>query len=133
MQVIFAIGVSMIALAALVHLPRWAIATIAIVMIAGHNMLDGVKAAQFGAAAPLWHVLHEPGMLQLAGGIKPFVLYPLIPWIGVMAAGYALGPVFQLGSRTRAQRLLAWRCRHGRLRCPARDQSLRRSRAMDCA
>jgi uncharacterized membrane protein len=106
MQVIFAIGVSMIALAALVHLPRWAIATIGIAMIASHNMLDGIKAAQFGAAAPLWQMLHEPGMLRLASGIKPFVLYPLVPWIGVMAAGYALGPVFQLDSRTRIRRLL---------------------------
>src|SRR5215831_19426321 len=45
--VIFAIGASMIVLAALVHLPRWVIAAIGLVMIGGHNMLDGVKAAQF--------------------------------------------------------------------------------------
>src|SRR5215831_11211751 len=45
--VIFAIGASMIMLAVLVHLPRWVIAAIGLVMIGGHNMLDGVKAAQF--------------------------------------------------------------------------------------
>jgi uncharacterized membrane protein len=61
MQVIFAIGTSMIALAALVHLPRWAIATIGIVMIAGHNMLDGIKATEFGAAGPY-------GMCCMSGG-----------------------------------------------------------------
>ena len=44
MQVIFAIGASMVVLAALVHLPRWAIATIGVGMIAGHNLLDGIKA-----------------------------------------------------------------------------------------
>src|SRR5262245_45435960 len=44
MQVIFAIGASMVVLAALVHLPRWAIATIGVTMIAGHNLLDGIKA-----------------------------------------------------------------------------------------
>ncbi|MBX9825234.1 MAG: heparan-alpha-glucosaminide N-acetyltransferase domain-containing protein [Xanthobacteraceae bacterium] len=96
MQVIFAIGASMIALAALVHLPRWAIAVVGLGMILGHNMLDGFKAETFGAAAPLWHLLHQPGMLDLGAGIKLFALYPLIPWIGVMAAGYALGPVFAL-------------------------------------
>jgi uncharacterized membrane protein len=93
-QVIFAIGASMIALAALVLLPRWAIATVGLVMIAGHNLFDGVKAAQFGAAAPLWNVLHQPAHLQLAPGVDLVVLYPLIPWIGVMAAGYLLGPLF---------------------------------------
>ncbi len=93
-QVIFVIGASMIALAGLVHLPRWAIAAAGLVMIFGHNLLDGIKAAQFGAAAPVWNFLHQPGHLQLAPGVDLVVLYPLIPWIGVMAAGYALGPVF---------------------------------------
>src|SRR5262245_19072926 len=45
LQVIFAIGAAMIALAVLVHLPRWAIAAAGIAMIAGHNMLDGIKAS----------------------------------------------------------------------------------------
>jgi uncharacterized membrane protein len=95
-QVIFAIGVSMIALAALVHLPRWAIATFGLALIAGHNLFDGIKAEQFGAAAPLWNVLHQPAAFDLTRGFKLIVLYPLIPWIGVMAASYALGPLFTL-------------------------------------
>lgn len=93
-QVIFAIGVSMVALAAFVHLPRQAIGAIGLAMIAGHNALDGIKAEQLGAAAPLWHLLHQPGLFDIAHGVKFYVLYPLIPWIGVMAVGYALGPVF---------------------------------------
>src|SRR5262245_63831369 len=92
----------MIALAAFVHLPRWAIATAGIIMIGGHNMLDGFAAAQFGAAAPVWNFLHQPGHLALAKGVDATVLYTLIPWIGVMAAGYALGPVF---TRKRAARV----------------------------
>jgi uncharacterized membrane protein len=104
-QVIFAIGVSMIALAALVHLPRTAIAAIGLVMIAGHNALDGIKAGQLGAAAPLWHVLHQPGLFDIAPGVKFFVLYPLIPWIGVMAVGYALGPVFLQERTVRVRQL----------------------------
>src|SRR6185503_14180187 len=59
-QVIFAIGVSMVALSAIVYLPRGAIAAIGLAMIAGHNALDGIKAEQLGAAAPLWHLLHQP-------------------------------------------------------------------------
>lgn len=106
-QVIFAIGVSMIVLAALVHLPRWLVATISLAMIAGHHLLDGIKAEQLGAAAPLWHLLHQPGTIELMSGFKLFVLYPLIPWIGVMAAGYALGSVFRLDGATRTRSLLA--------------------------
>jgi uncharacterized membrane protein len=104
-QVIFAIGVSMVALAAFVHLPRSAIAAIGLAMIAGHNALDGIKAEQLGAAAPLWNLLHQPGLFDIAPGVKFFVLYPLIPWIGVMAAGYALGPVFTQERAARVQQL----------------------------
>ena len=104
-QVIFAIGVSMVALSAIVYLPRGAIAAIGLAMIAGHNALDGIKAEQLGAAAPLWHLLHQPGLFSIAPRVKFVVLYPLIPWIGVMAAGYALGPVFTQGRAARVQQL----------------------------
>jgi uncharacterized membrane protein len=107
LQVIFAIGVSMITLAALVHLPRWAIAAVGLALIAGHNLFDGIKAEQLGAAAPVWHLLHQPGAIDLPGGFKLFVLYPLIPWIGVVAAGYALGPLFRLDREIRVRRLFA--------------------------
>ena len=100
--VIFAIGASMIALAAFVHLPRWAVATAGIIMIGGHNVFDGIAAVQFGAAAPVWNFLHQPGHLVLAKGVDATVLYTLIPWTGVMAAGYALGPIFM---RERAARV----------------------------
>jgi len=104
-QVIFAIGVSMVALSTIVHLPRGAIAAIGLAMIAGHNALDGIKAEQLGAAAPLWNLLHQPGLFDIAPGVKFFVLYPLVPWIGVMAAGYALGPVFTQERAARVQQL----------------------------
>jgi uncharacterized membrane protein len=103
--VIFVIGASMVALAALIWLPRWAIAALALVMIAGHNLFDGIRAEQLGQGGALWHVLHQPGMVRLSDHIKLFVLYPLVPWIGVMAAGYALGPVMQREPDAR-QRLL---------------------------
>ncbi|GAH13556.1 unnamed protein product, partial [marine sediment metagenome] len=84
--IIFVIGISMIALAALVWLPRWAIAVVALVMIAAHNLFDGLRADALGAASWVWHLLHDPGRIDLANGAQLYVLYPLIPWIGVMAA-----------------------------------------------
>jgi uncharacterized membrane protein len=93
LQVIWAIGVSMIVLSGLLYLPRWAVGAIGIVMIAAHNLLDGIQAAQFGQLGWLWHVLHQPALLHPTPEVAVVALYPLIPWMGVMAAGYALGPV----------------------------------------
>src|SRR5262245_627951 len=62
-QVIWVIGASMVILAGLVRLPRLAIGAIALALIAGHNLTDGVKPEAFGALAPLWQVLHVQGPL----------------------------------------------------------------------
>jgi uncharacterized membrane protein len=88
--VLWALGWSMIALAGLVHLPLTAIAVFGTVTIAGHNLFDGVRSAN-----PLWTVLHAPGFLLQTPEHTVFVGYPLVPWIGVMAAGYALGAVWE--------------------------------------
>lgn len=91
--VIWALGMSMIVLAALIHLPRAGIAAFGVALIAGHNLFDGIQAGDLGALGGLWTVLHEPGSVRF-GGVNLYLLYPLVPWIGVMAAGYALGPIF---------------------------------------
>jgi uncharacterized membrane protein len=94
-QVIWVIGVSMIILAGLVHLPLGAVAAVGIAMIAGHNLLDGVTAESLGRWAPLWILLHVQAPIPLRGDQIFFVIYPLVPWIGVMAAGYAFGRLLQ--------------------------------------
>ncbi len=103
--IIFVIGISMIALAALVWLPRWVTAGMTLIMLVGHNLLDSIRAEELGGASWAWHLLHEPGLIHLGDGAQLYVLYPLIPWIGVMAAGYLLGPVMQLEAHMR-QRIL---------------------------
>ncbi len=100
-QVIWAIGVSMVALSGLVFLPRPLIAAIGLLMILGHNLLDGIRAESFGEAAWIWMILHEFGQVVLEDGSVFMVVYPLIPWVGVMAAGYALGPVATMESERR--------------------------------
>jgi uncharacterized membrane protein len=92
--VFWALGWAMITLSVLVYLPRWAIGLFGVLMIAGHNLLDTVDAASFGKLAPLWMVLHQLGPVYSSGGHVVFVSYPLIPWVGVTAAGFALGRVF---------------------------------------
>ena len=91
--VIWCLGWSMVALAALIFLPRWALLTFSLLMIVGHNALDVLQPSDFGAFSGLWTVLHGKGMITLFGQEKLLVVYPLIPWIGIMGAGYASGPV----------------------------------------
>jgi len=103
--VLWVTGASMVVLAALIWLPNWVIAVVALVMIAGHNLLDVVRAEDLGEGASVWHVLHQPGLVHLGDRVSVVVLYPLVPWIGVMAAGYWLGPAMQLEPEAR-RRLL---------------------------
>ena len=102
-QVIWAIGASMVVLAGLVWLPLPAVAVAALGMIAGHNLLDGVAPDALGAWGPVWTVLHVQGALARPAAL---VVYPLIPWIGVMAAGYVLGAWLDRPPEVRARRLL---------------------------
>jgi uncharacterized membrane protein len=104
--VIWVIGASMVVLAALVHLPRWAIAATAVSIIAGHNLLDDIRAEHLGSLAWLWKLLHQPGMNQVGPSTMFYVLYTLVPWVGVMAAGYALGPVLALDQAKRRRLLV---------------------------
>lgn len=106
LQVLWVLGVAMIALAGLIRLPRLAVAAIGIGMIALHNLLDGVDAADLGPLGWLWAIAHEPARLHLAADIVVFPLYSLIPWIGVMATGYAFGPVMLLDGKSRRRWLL---------------------------
>jgi len=104
LQVIWAIGMSMVVLSALVWLPRGAIAVFAAALIAGHDWFDGIRAQ--GEWRWLWLVLHEEGTLEPFPGASWFVLYPLVPWVAVMAAGYAIGPWWLLPRDVRRRRLL---------------------------
>jgi uncharacterized membrane protein len=105
LQVIWAIGWSMVALAALVWLPRPLVLTLGLLILAGHNLLDPLQPQAFGPLAPLWVVLHEGGPFGF-DGVRGFVAYPLLAWIGVMAAGYGAGPLFLRERRRRDPLLL---------------------------
>jgi uncharacterized membrane protein len=105
LQVIWVLGLSMIVLAGLVFLPDLAVAVFGLALIVGHNALDDVRPAPDLQA--LWSILHVRDNLAILSTNEPdvFVLYPLIPWVGVMAVGYVLGHVYAR-SPARRRRLL---------------------------
>jgi uncharacterized membrane protein len=99
-QVIWAIGWSMMLLAPLVYLPAPAVAAIGVGVIAGHNLLDGVSGGW------LWTLLHGQGLLAVTPKARVFVAYAILPWFGVMAAGYGLGALVLTGAPAERRRRL---------------------------
>ena len=106
-QVIWTLGVSMVVLAALIHLPLGVIAAFGAAMVVGHNAFDGIRVASWqgpGSPVPsaldkLWILLHQGGeFVPVFGGSGPvvFVIYPLVPWVGVIALGYVCGSLYTL-------------------------------------
>lgn len=106
LAVFWTFGVSMIALAALIYLPKWMIAIFCMAVIAGHNLFDTVSAESLNHASWLWKVLHQGGDFDLFQFAQIEVGYPVMPWIAVMAAGYLLGPIFILSETKRRKFLI---------------------------
>ena len=94
LQVIWAIGISMIALAVLVWLPRPLLIALALVIIGGHNLLDGLHFDPGSALHVPWTILHERSWIEVSDTLRLRTTYPVLPWIGVIALGYGLGPWF---------------------------------------
>src|SRR5215469_2169180 len=89
--VIWSLGWSMVVMALIVRLPlRW-IAALGLAMIATHNLLDNINPASFGRFYWLWILLHSPGHIPITDNFSFSVRYVLIPWVGVMAVGFAFG------------------------------------------
>lgn len=101
LQVLWALGMGMIFLAGLAWLPLPAVAVIAALLILPHNLLDSIQSNH-----PLWLAWHQRGFWPVAGNYGVYLAYPLMPWLGLIAAGYALGPVFQWEPARRQRFLL---------------------------
>ena len=99
--VLWALGWSMIALSALVYLPPVAVGAIGLLMIATHNLFDSVPWRNW-----FWSILHVPNVLVSTPRFSLLEGYPLIPWVGVTAAGYALGQVYTWPTARRRSFLL---------------------------
>ena len=115
-QVIWVIGVSMVMMAALIYLPVRIVGVAGLLMIVLHNLLDRFQLPPniaFGAEGPatwsqsLWIILHQMGVVPLVSqGPIIFFAYPLIPWVGVMAAGWAFGTIYGWEADRRRKTLL---------------------------
>jgi uncharacterized membrane protein len=110
MQVIWAIGASMVLLAGAQFLGRKACLVLGAVIVLGHNLLDGhwpTSQSIVDTTPPLWAALHV-AMSKVAGPFHFLFLYPLLPWFGVMLLGYGASGLFEREPAARRRALLAW-------------------------
>ena len=98
LQVIWAIGLSMLALSALLWLPRPALIVLGLAIIGSHNLLDPLQFSADSALHVPWAILHDRGWIEVSENLRLRSSYPLLPWIGVIALGYAVGPWFARNS-----------------------------------
>jgi uncharacterized membrane protein len=96
LQVIWAIGLSMIFLSFLIYLPKKVILGIGLLLIFGHNLLDGITFQGKDPVSILWYILHQQQFVQLDQRTLAFY-YPILPWIGVMSLGYLFGNLYDRG------------------------------------
>jgi uncharacterized membrane protein len=99
--VLWALAWAMILLSALVWLRPSVVTAIGVIMIAGHDLFDGVTWTN-----PIWTLLHGRTFLLNTPEHVVFVVYPLIPWVGVTAAGYGLGQIYDWDAERRRAFLL---------------------------
>jgi uncharacterized membrane protein len=89
-QVIWSLGISMIFLAGLIHLPRKYILIFSLVMIGGHNLFDNIHYN----GNVIWSILHEPNNFIINKYMQFSVAWPIIPWVAVMSLGYYFGAFY---------------------------------------
>ncbi|WP_372392480.1 DUF1624 domain-containing protein [Xanthomonas sp. NCPPB 3582] len=108
LQVIWCIGVCMIVLALLIGLPRKLLLAGGLVIVGGHNLLDGIDLQPGHPLFAPWAMLHQRDVIALPFGFVAKTTYPVLPWIGVIVLGYAIGPWFgpHVDASTRRRRLI---------------------------
>jgi len=96
LQIIWAIGISMIILSAMIYMNMRIVLLTGILLIAAHNLLDTVHVSGNGALSVLWSFLHESRDFVFSN-FSFFIRYPVLPWIGVLAMGYYFGSLYAPG------------------------------------
>jgi uncharacterized membrane protein len=90
-SILWLIGLCMVLLSGVIFLRHWAILTIALIIIFGHNLTDGLKVGQSSPFYVPWVLLYNGGPIQISPSILIFIVYATIPWLGIMMFGYFVG------------------------------------------
>jgi len=109
LQTIWAIGISMVLLGLIIWLPFQLIALTGLLIVFGHNSLDfyeaGKRSVQLGL---IYDLLHRPNFHDIPGNHDILILYPFLPWTGLMIAGYCFGKIFTTYEGVQRRKILTW-------------------------
>ncbi|WP_151980061.1 DUF1624 domain-containing protein [Acinetobacter guerrae] len=94
LQVIWAIGLSMVILSMCMGLPKKILLSVGLLIIFGHNLLDQISFKDIPILEHFWLILHERGWIEFEW-LRIRTSYPVLPWVGVILIGYCLGQFFQ--------------------------------------
>ena len=93
LQVIWAIGLCMVLLSFAIYLPLKVLLVIGIILMAGHNLLDGIVVKGTSFSSIIWYILHQRQFIQIGSKMFAFA-YPIIPWFGLIITGYCFGKLY---------------------------------------
>ena len=93
LQVIWAIGISMVFMSLIIYLPYWLILSVGLIIVLGHNVLDYYPSTREGF---VWDLLHNGDFAfhQILPGVQLVIIYPFVPWLGLMMVGYCAGRIY---------------------------------------
>ncbi|WP_282123968.1 DUF1624 domain-containing protein [Algibacter mikhailovii] len=97
LQVIWAIGLSMFVLSFLIYLPKKALLIVGVILVVGHNSLDGIVMQKTNFKSIIWYILHQRNRIILDADHSLIFAYPIMPWLGLMILGYCLGTLYKKG------------------------------------
>jgi len=106
LEVIWAIGISMVILALMIWLPFEIILAVGLLIVFGHNTLDFYEKDQTTTFSAMYDLIHRRGSHSLWGKHQLLILYPFLPWTGLMMLGYCLGKVLRNNDAANRKRFL---------------------------
>jgi uncharacterized membrane protein len=108
LQTIWSIAISMIILSVVIWLPFRLILVLAALIVLGHNSLDFYESGKQGGFSFLYDLVHHPGFFPLDDKHNLLIMYPFLPWAGLMMAGYCFGKLFQSYEGAKRRMVLTW-------------------------
>lgn len=94
LQVIWAIGLCMILLSFAIYFPFKGVLALGIILVACHNLLDGIVLQGSSFKSIVWYILHQRQFIPIGGRYVAFA-YPIIPWFGLISLGYCFGTLYK--------------------------------------
>jgi uncharacterized membrane protein len=108
LETLWSIGAGMVILGLMIYLPFPVILATGLMIVFGHNLIDFAERSRSTPVPLWWNLLHQPTVKPLGDGHNLFVLYPFLPWAGLMMLGYCCGKLFTMMDAEKRNRILLW-------------------------